>query len=190
MWSDKPPDWEVCWDFANRQKQNAWQGSGSYQSQESPWQQSLAWQQMQMQQMQQLQMQQMQMPPWAPSPDAWYTPQQQLRQAQASSSSARPDVDLPPSLEKRMKERESRAAAPEPPDKDFEGVIKSLSERHGYGFISCDEVHRLYGRDSYVPKDLIPDGAQVQDQVTFRIGLSPKGHPQVTRIERAVPSPE
>ena len=23
----KPPDWEVCWDFADRRKQNAWQES-------------------------------------------------------------------------------------------------------------------------------------------------------------------
>ena len=25
---------------------------------------------------------------------------------------------------------------------DFSGSIKSLSDRHGYGFIACDEVHR------------------------------------------------
>eukprot|EP00913_Durusdinium_trenchii_P007636 g7173.t1 len=46
----------------------------------------------------------------------------------------------------------SAADTEPPPDQDFTGTIKSLSERHGYGFVACEEVHRIYGRDTYLAK--------------------------------------
>eukprot|EP00439_Symbiodinium_sp_Y106_P053637 s3257_g7.t1 len=195
-YAGKPPDWEVCWDFANRHKQGStWNGgTGPYSevvepSPESyqPWADAQPW-----------------FPP--PQPQFWPDPTweyMQLLQMQASaarsSTMPRPvqetdSVALPPSLEKRLQELKSnkaaKPAAPPPPDREFEGSLKSLSDRHGYGFIACQDVHRIYGRDTYVPKDLVPEDIKVLDRVIFKIGLSKKGHPQVTQIRRAPIAPD
>ncbi|CAE6967684.1 SLC33A1 [Symbiodinium sp. CCMP2592] len=193
-YAGKPPDWEVCWDFANRHKQGSTWNGGPYSeavepSPESyqPWADAQPW-----------------FPP--PQPQFWPDPTweyMQLLQMQASaarsSTMPRPvqetdSVALPPSLEKRLQELKSnkaaKPAAPPPPDREFEGSLKSLSDRHGYGFIACQDVHRIYGRDTYVPKDLVPEDIKVLDRVIFKIGLSKKGHPQVTQIRRAPIAPD
>merc|ERR1712194_301428 len=90
---------------------------------------------------------------------------------------------LPAAMEKRLAETAGqsppRPVPPPPvPGKEFEGSLKSLSDRKGYGFIACEEVHRIYGRDAYLPAESMPDGAKVLDRLRFTIGLSPKGHPQ------------
>jgi len=94
--------------------------------------------------------------------------------------------ELAPSLERAIKEKGGRAAPgpppPPPPQKDFEGSIKSLSVKHGYGFIVCDEVHKLYGRDTYLPEEFVGD-AKVLDRVQFKITLSKKGHPQASSCQ-------
>eukprot|EP00931_Biecheleriopsis_adriatica_P029560 TRINITY_DN17537_c0_g1_i1.p1 TRINITY_DN17537_c0_g1~~TRINITY_DN17537_c0_g1_i1.p1 ORF type:complete len:180 (-),score=37.79 TRINITY_DN17537_c0_g1_i1:118-657(-) len=177
-WYEDKPDWDVCWDFEGRKAKNSWSRSGY-----SSWS-GEAWQEQQ---------------PWWPQ-NSWdeqaymqavLMQQQQFMQAasagSASSSYAPPREDplpaaLPPSLEKRLSQLESYRAAPEPPDKDFEGSLKSLSERHGYGFIACEEIERIYGRDAYLPKELLPADVKV----VFKVCLSKKGHPQVKEIRKTV----
>lgn len=92
---------------------------------------------------------------------------------------------LPLSIEKRLNEKEAQAKKPSPPpDKEFEGSVKSLSVKHGYGFIVCEEVHRIYGRDVCLPKDVVPDGTDVLDRLRFSLTLSDKGHPQAATVSR------
>ncbi|CAL1136787.1 unnamed protein product [Cladocopium goreaui] len=205
MWHTKPPAWEVCWDFADRQKQETWQdGYNAYGYEATtevlppwqPWANNYDWT--------------MQTPYVGPGQSWQYLQQSRLEmqarlQMQAATGSTMqpqgPDsLALPPSLERRLQERQSQAPkaskakaveaavpAVPPPGKDFSGSIKSLSDRHGYGFIACDEVHRMYGRDTYLPQEMIPEGTKVQDSVVFRIGLSKKGHPQVIQVKHIVP---
>merc|ERR1719203_2039153 len=96
---------------------------------------------------------------------------------------------MPSSLEKRLSEKRGvQAARPAtsplvPPTKEFEGSLKSLSGKHGYGFIACDEVHRMYGRDVYLPKDLVPENVKVLDRLIFTVQLSTKGHLQAKTVE-------
>eukprot|EP00747_Dinoflagellata_sp_TGD_P187193 gnl/TRDRNA2_/TRDRNA2_44728_c0_seq1.p1 gnl/TRDRNA2_/TRDRNA2_44728_c0~~gnl/TRDRNA2_/TRDRNA2_44728_c0_seq1.p1 ORF type:complete len:219 (+),score=36.89 gnl/TRDRNA2_/TRDRNA2_44728_c0_seq1:69-659(+) len=89
------------------------------------------------------------------------------------------EPQLPMFLEKRLAERKSFEP---PPDKEFQGSLKSLSSRHGYGFIACEETHKLYDRDVYIAKEDVPAEMKVLDRLRFRIGLSPKGHPQAKDV--------
>merc|ERR1712232_565200 len=100
---------------------------------------------------------------------------------------------LPKALEKRMNEKgvSIQTGPPPPPapprDMQYEGSVKSLSERHGKGFIACEQVNRVYGRDVYIPKEMVGD-LKVLDRVRFTIQLSDKGHPQATSVTKiAVP---
>merc|ERR1712217_758728 len=95
-----------------------------------------------------------------------------------SQPATEPVLDvLPASIERRLAEA-NRKAPPPPPSKEYEGSLKSVSERKGYGFIACEEVHRLYGRDVYLPCDVMPEGVKVLDRLRFTIVLGEKGHPQ------------
>ncbi|CAE7334042.1 SLC33A1, partial [Symbiodinium pilosum] len=191
-YAGKPPEWEVCWDFSSRHKQGSTWTEGPYvEAQMVEAVDYHAWAQSQQPWWPQTQ------PQFWPDP-SWQYNMPQLLQMQASVGSSysaavqeADTIALPPSLEKRLQELKSnkaatKPAAPPPPDREFEGSVKSLSDRHGYGFIACQDVHRIYGRDTYVPKDLLPDGIKVLDRVIFKIGLSKKGHPQVTQIRRAL----
>jgi len=96
---------------------------------------------------------------------------------------------LPAFLEKRFAER--RGASNQynpaevyqpPPEKEYEGSLKSISAKHGYGFIVCDETNRIYGRDVYLPKDAVPEGVKALDRLRFNLALSAKGHPQARNV--------
>merc|ERR1711953_97259 len=86
---------------------------------------------------------------------------------------------LAKAFEKREAEKKANdIPVPPQPTREYEGSLKSLSQRHGYGFIACEEVRRVYGRDVYLPQDIVPAGAKVLDRLAFKIILSAKGHPQ------------
>jgi len=183
--------WNVCWDFENPMaKQSKWTGKGY-------WKQSYPWPQIQEQ--------------WWDQASSWpahgheaaswaYLQQQLVLQALGAGTAydtsvfaAREETQddgplvaaMPASLEKRLSQLEASQAAPPAPDREFEGTVKSVSERNSYGFISCEDVHALYLRDTYLPKELMPEGTKVSDQVIFKVGLSKKGHPQVIEIRKA-----
>mmetsp|Transcript_15814 Transcript_15814/g.31047 ORF Transcript_15814/g.31047 Transcript_15814/m.31047 type:complete len:206 (-) Transcript_15814:30-647(-) len=97
------------------------------------------------------------------------------------------DAEFKSLLEKRLKESgSSRRIPPTPPapspTKEYEGSLKSLSSRNGYGFIVCQEAHSVYGRDVYLPEENVPQGAEVRDRLKFTITLSSKGHPQALNV--------
>merc|ERR1711920_130196 len=98
---------------------------------------------------------------------------------------------LPSSLEKRLHEKHGGSGSqpvvmpPEPEQKEYEGSLKSLSAKHGYGFIACEEVYSIYGRDVYLPKDLVPEDVKVLDRLIFTVALSNKGHLQAKTVTAA-----
>jgi len=75
------------------------------------------------------------------------------------------------------------AKSQEVPSKEFEGVLKSISAKNGYGFITCTETRTLYNRDVFVDAVLLPEGVAANDKVTFTIELSEKGHPRATEVK-------
>lgn len=183
--------WDICWDFAKPEYMHA---QGQVQ-QATPWE--MGWGQP---------MPMMGMPPWMMAPGAamhgpWMMPWVSTPQAmpldgdklmtaitETGGSLATKEAEkpkLPHVLEKRLLERKGQTAPPQPPTKEFEGSVKSLSGKHGYGFIACEEIHRLYGRDVYLPRDLVPEGTKVLDRLRFTVVLSAKGHPQATNISVA-----
>jgi cold shock CspA family protein len=92
---------------------------------------------------------------------------------------------LPAFLEKRFAERRGNDVLPvyQPPaDKLYEGSVKSISAKHGYGFVVCDETNRIYGRDVYLPKEAVPEGVKALDRLRFNLALSAKGHPQARNV--------
>jgi hypothetical protein len=187
------PDWDVCWDFAKwgrrgedsgaaagttfKGGRGAGRGKGGKGG--GKWGQA----------------QQAMTPQWwgmQPSISMWPPPlwQPPMGQPFGMKGMAAPkkgdpmgfgEAPLPSSLEKRL-QQEAKPVMPPPPDKEFEGSLKSLSDRHGYGFIVCEEVHRIYGRDVYLPKELVPDTVKVLDRIRFHLTLSAKGYPQAVNI--------
>mmetsp|Transcript_30000 Transcript_30000/g.54663 ORF Transcript_30000/g.54663 Transcript_30000/m.54663 type:complete len:404 (-) Transcript_30000:107-1318(-) len=72
-------------------------------------------------------------------------------------------------------------------DKVFNGTLKSVSQRNGYGFLQSGEAWTLWGRDVYVDseKELVPGGIKLNDEVTFNVVLSDKNHPQATNVKKS-----
>ncbi|CAJ1405360.1 unnamed protein product [Effrenium voratum] len=68
-------------------------------------------------------------------------------------------------------------------NQEYEGNLKSISAKNGYGFISCDETKAHYKRDVFVDSALLPEGIQVNDKVIFSLALSEKGHPRATSVK-------
>mmetsp|Transcript_27289 Transcript_27289/g.63610 ORF Transcript_27289/g.63610 Transcript_27289/m.63610 type:complete len:199 (-) Transcript_27289:49-645(-) len=188
--------WDVCWDFARPTTTSPYAGSwNSWEASAYPQQQQL-------------------LPLWSRSPTGeWFPPWSQTATAgdmfggympmgylpRPQPKKGEAEV-LPKSLQKHLAEKEKREGKsargpppgppppPPPSEKEYEGRLKSLSSRNGYGFISCDEISRVYGRDVHLPKDLVPDTIKVADKLKFTVVLSSKGHPQaasVTIIESA-----
>jgi len=69
---------------------------------------------------------------------------------------------------------------------EYEGSLKSISERNGYGFIVCAETHRLYERDIYVDKEVLPEGAEPGDRLKFAVGMNAKNHPKAISAAFAI----
>lgn len=57
---------------------------------------------------------------------------------------------------------------------EYEGSLKSVSEKHGYGFIACEDTYKKYRRDVYVNKESLPDGSKVLDRLRFTVKLLEK----------------
>jgi len=81
--------------------------------------------------------------------------------------------------------KESAAAAAVAPasDKEYTGQVKSISNKNGYGFITCSETKAAYGRDVFVDAALLPD-IEVKSKVTFTVELSEKGHPRASKVTK------
>lgn len=64
-------------------------------------------------------------------------------------------------------------------EKRFIGYVKSLGDE--YGFITCDESHRMYGRDVYVTRSQLPTLDQ-KKKLSFAILVNSKGQPQAADV--------
>lgn len=64
----------------------------------------------------------------------------------------------------------------------YTGKIKSLSEREGYGFISCEELRAIHKRDVFVHSNQFGN-FEVGNQVSFVMTLNNVGHPQAYHLE-------
>lgn len=71
-------------------------------------------------------------------------------------------------------------------DKDYEGILKSISTKNGYGFITCSETKEILKRDVFVDSALLPDDLKVGDKVSFALTLSEKSHPRATTVKKVV----
>jgi len=60
----------------------------------------------------------------------------------------------------------------------YEGSLKSISDKNGYGFIVCAETYNLYSRDIYIDKEILPEGAKPTDRLKFTVALNAKSHPK------------
>jgi len=61
---------------------------------------------------------------------------------------------------------------------EYEGSLKSISAKNGYGFIVCAETYAIHQRDVYIDKELLPAGAKPADRLRFTVVLNNKGHPK------------
>merc|ERR1712194_114751 len=68
----------------------------------------------------------------------------------------------------------------------YEGSLKSISAKNGYGFVVCAETYNLYGRDVYIDKEILPEGAKPTDRIKFTVSLNAKNHPKAVTATFAV----
>jgi len=194
------PSWDVCWDFKKAYApQKGGKGSGKGGKSWKSWgweEQSYApppwWGGGYQAQAPMPYGAQMMMPPWMMqgAPVGGPVARTPLTLPQQKGQNKEEPV-LPAFLEKRFAERRGASNQqqynPEtfvqpPPEKEYEGSLKSISAKHGYGFIVCDETNRIYGRDVYLPKDAVPEGVKALDRLRFSLALSAKGHPQARNV--------
>jgi len=62
-------------------------------------------------------------------------------------------------------------------DRRYEGVIKSFSEKTGFGFIACEELTATFGNDVFLHSTMM-GGFGVGQAVSFSVGLNKTGQPQ------------
>merc|ERR1719203_2612141 len=58
---------------------------------------------------------------------------------------------------------------------EYEGSLKSVSSRNGYGFIVCKDTYDMYGRDVYVDGNVLPQGAARGSRLAFTVKVNAKG---------------
>mmetsp|Transcript_70565 Transcript_70565/g.181929 ORF Transcript_70565/g.181929 Transcript_70565/m.181929 type:complete len:511 (+) Transcript_70565:162-1694(+) len=75
-------------------------------------------------------------------------------------------------------------------EKMYEGRLKSFSPKDGYGFIACAALKSMYGRDVYIHKSKVPDGASSGCSLQFTIGLNAKGQPQAQSASLVSQTPD
>jgi len=68
----------------------------------------------------------------------------------------------------------------------YEGSLKSISAKNGYGFIVCADTHKLYGRDIYIDKEILPEGAKPADRIKFTVAMNAKNHPKAVTAQFAI----
>jgi cold shock CspA family protein len=65
----------------------------------------------------------------------------------------------------------------------YRGRVRSYSEQKGFGFISCDETMRQFGRDVFIHRyQMAEHDLKVQQEVLFEVELNKMGHPQARRV--------
>lgn len=57
-------------------------------------------------------------------------------------------------------------------NQEYEGSLKSISAKNGYGFISCEETKAHYQRDVFVDSALLPEGIHAQTDMTSANDMS------------------
>lgn len=65
---------------------------------------------------------------------------------------------------------------------EFMGTVKSFSEKGGYGFIECEQIKALHGKDVFLHHDQLK-GHKVGHTVTFTCFLTGKGAPQAKDLK-------
>lgn len=71
-------------------------------------------------------------------------------------------------------------------DEEYEGVIKSFSVAHGYGFVGCQKLFDMYERDVFIQQSEYT-GLGIGDTIAFTAKVR-KGMPKVTAVVRHVSS--
>lgn len=67
--------------------------------------------------------------------------------------------------------------------KSFNGKIKQYSDEKGWGFITCDQTHKLFGKDMFVHKrEFGGHFLKVGDLVTFSVEFSKDNRPEAKNV--------
>jgi len=120
----------------------------------------------------------------------WQLP---LPQASASSSATLPTtpqrlgraaVSSPTPQAATVAPASPHAASPTPaaPKQVYQGLLKTFSAKSGYGFILCDELRNMYGRDVYVHQAELPQSVCCGAELQFTVRNNAKGQPQAHEV--------
>ena len=69
-----------------------------------------------------------------------------------------------------------------PPNGRATGTLKSFDAKTGYGFVSCEELLEIFGRDVFIHKSVYIGGAEVGSDIEFDWKLNDHGQPQVIAL--------
>lgn len=65
----------------------------------------------------------------------------------------------------------------------YMGTVKNWNQEKGWGFISCDETHALYGKDIFLhKKDVGAHNPTAGENVQFSVQISEQGRPETATV--------
>eukprot|EP00747_Dinoflagellata_sp_TGD_P185729 gnl/TRDRNA2_/TRDRNA2_42418_c0_seq1.p1 gnl/TRDRNA2_/TRDRNA2_42418_c0~~gnl/TRDRNA2_/TRDRNA2_42418_c0_seq1.p1 ORF type:complete len:345 (+),score=75.09 gnl/TRDRNA2_/TRDRNA2_42418_c0_seq1:111-1145(+) len=93
-------------------------------------------------------------------------------------------TEQPREKDKKMKNAQEDSWEDEEPKSRFRGRIRNYSEQNGFGFISCPETYKLYGRDVFFHRSQM-FYMKMGTEVTFVVQVNKKGMPQARSLKKA-----
>lgn len=72
------------------------------------------------------------------------------------------------------------------PGRLYHGTVKSWNEAKGFGFLEGEELRHLFGKDVFLHKRELEEGAAPQpgETVSFSVELDKSGHPKAKTVSR------
>mmetsp|Transcript_56938 Transcript_56938/g.118031 ORF Transcript_56938/g.118031 Transcript_56938/m.118031 type:complete len:405 (+) Transcript_56938:83-1297(+) len=87
------------------------------------------------------------------------------------------------SLEERVREAEDKVKRAAAQSHHYVGFISKFDTLKGYGFVSCSETFKRFGRDIFIDRESY-QGARIGDTVVFSVGFNKKGEVRACDVQK------
>eukprot|EP00435_Cladocopium_sp_Y103_P069533 s1306_g33.t1 len=86
-------------------------------------------------------------------------------------------------LEDKVKEAEEKVKRAASQSHHYVGLISKFDTLKGYGFVSCPETFKRFGRDIFIDRESY-QGARIGDTVVFSVGFNKKGEVRACDVQK------
>eukprot|EP00930_Biecheleria_cincta_P098856 TRINITY_DN90508_c0_g1_i1.p1 TRINITY_DN90508_c0_g1~~TRINITY_DN90508_c0_g1_i1.p1 ORF type:complete len:236 (+),score=46.05 TRINITY_DN90508_c0_g1_i1:85-708(+) len=86
-------------------------------------------------------------------------------------------------LEQKVKEAEDKVKRAATQSHHYVGLISKFDTMKGYGFVSCPDTFKRFGRDIFIDRESY-GGARIGDTVVFSVGFNKKGEVRACDVQK------